>query len=666
MWKRSGRSSALDRAQGLLAAKRSGGGAGGGGTRGNVQGATRGSINSRPAEPSFSDLSDESSVSLAAELQPSVVKAAKAGETFGAQVDVQHQSPQGGQSRFLKKPPPPTSSSQSQAVPEPRCVPSSQRSSQTAALSRLALIESRVQIRKQALDQTRWGTKPVNKLTSDISPPIASQSPVVPEAAGDHRLKGKHFLKNRAIGAAGDSALESPDAGVRFRTAEPAVPLGRLQQEPLKVMSSVSLESDEEDMRRLLGNSLDSSDNGSPYPGQNPSIKTHDKMSGRGGLKVSSPRPPRSPAPLHAAASPLPPSPHRPHESPPRRQASPFRFTGQAQARFSPSALSPPPSPSSAGRSVSSCSFSSTSGRREVMSLEELFPTTPRPEEPHSDASSISSGDFMINVRSLDELVPDTVGLATETPRKETRNSGNERKTKQIITSSLDDQVHPGRGEEEEEEEKKEEEYQSDFESETRSDPSASQVSEDVQSDGDEQEVVSEVRSEGSRSSRGKTENDYSSAFSDSSRTPFSRRRDSESWTSSQSQSEGRRVRRPLKEAAVQTQPHPLAHAWWSGGAAPTYMDSTPVLTHSVEALSAFNPALFTVSEMLKQQLAVMTCSIQSSQQRHSRLLQSLEPPNYRYTTLEDTQQMMKKRRAPKLSMEEALVEVRQEMGECN
>lgn len=130
--------------------------------------------------------------------------------------------------------------------------------------------------------------------------------------------------------------------------------------------------------------------------------------------------------------------------------------------------------------------------------------------------------------------------------------------------------------------------YQSDFESESRTEPdySASQVSEHLQGHGDEEEVASEVREEASDSdvSRRRTEDDYSSTFSETCRTYTSltsdrsqtlrRSRDSRSSRSSVShgsRASSRQSRRRattgkvLKEAAIQTQPDPLAHTWPTG-----------------------------------------------------------------------------------------------------
>lgn len=142
--------------------------------------------------------------------------------------------------------------------------------------------------------------------------------------------------------------------------------------------------------------------------------------------------------------------------------------------------------------------------------------------------------------------------------------------------------------EEEEEQEEDVLDYQSDFESESRTEPdySASQVSEHLGGDREEEEDISQVREEESRSdlSRGRTEDDYSSSFSDASRSyttrtsdrsqtskSLSRRTHSRSsaldgdWSSSRRSRKSRSPHRALREAAVQTQPDLLAYSWSAG-----------------------------------------------------------------------------------------------------
>lgn len=79
--------------------------------------------------------------------------------------------------------------------------------------------------------------------------------------------KGKRFLKNKASVAVDSSstvaAVRSPngsDVGLRSRSraAHASAPLLGLDTKSVNVKSIVGLESDEEDMRKLLNDSLDS------------------------------------------------------------------------------------------------------------------------------------------------------------------------------------------------------------------------------------------------------------------------------------------------------------------------------------------------------------------------------------------------------------------------
>uniref|UniRef100_A0A8D2ZR24 DUF4614 domain-containing protein n=2 Tax=Scophthalmus maximus TaxID=52904 RepID=A0A8D2ZR24_SCOMX len=490
-------------------------------------------------------------------------------------------------------------------------------------------------------------------------------------------------LNNREAAAAAAGSPAGPDVGVRSmsRAAGAALSLAGSETRSTRVVSAVSLESDEEDMRKLLGDSLDSTD-GSVVKVGRPSSVAH-KMLGKGNQRVHFTPPPVSPSPPSNTAPPRSPA-------SPSCRSSPFRFTGQIQAQFSPSVLSPAPSSprvspspqrrlnSAGGAGSPQRSLSSLSGHSEVISLEELFPAGPGSAHLHSEMSSVSSEDgqqdFKINVMSLDDLIPAAFGFTEETSTKE-------REAKHIVS----DQQPPRLREEEEGDVL---DYQSDFESESRSEtnPSASQVSEHLQGDGDEAEVVSEDGEEASNSdvSRGRTEDDYSSSDSDTTSRISARSRTSKSVSTSSTSGtsgsrssvshQGRRVsaRKVLKEAAVQTQPDTMMHTWSAGTAMfdpMTYVNPTPVAAYTlsaetVEALSTSNPAAFVLNEMLKQQLAMTRRFIESSRQLHSSLVRSLEPPNYRYTTLEDTRENIRKHRSHKLTMEEALEEVQREMRE--
>lgn len=124
--------------------------------------------------------------------------------------------------------------------------------------------------------------------------------------------------------------------------------------------------------------------------------------------------------------------------------------------------------------------------------------------------------------------------------------------------------------------------YQSDFESESRTEPeaSASLVSEHLQGPRDAEELLSEIREETSDMSCGKSEDDSLSTYSDtscsysSSVSQHSQTANS-GWSSRSSRSHGsksfyshsrrRDSTQVSKEAAVQTQLDPLKHPWPAG-----------------------------------------------------------------------------------------------------
>ncbi|XP_028259700.1 uncharacterized protein C19orf44 homolog [Parambassis ranga] len=692
MWRGGGggRSSALERAEQALLSARS--------RRGDAQASTTktqssvdsaGSLKPRSAPPNthalMYDLSDLSSVSSASEPRGHAgrsVNPENGYERGDSNKDARPQSSLGGRSRFLKKAPPPTTSSQSPVssnqVHEPSYVSSSQRgSSQTTALSRLAEIESRIHSRKQAQEQVRQGTKPAYDFNTDtrLSPPPLAPTNLPTKSSSDQSPRENRFLKKKTTSAiegtnAASAAPKSADVSVRSRACN-AVDLSR-ETKSLRIMNTVSLESDEEDMRKLLGDSFDSTGCSLIRPEKPSSMKKPKKKFSKSSQRVPSTPPP-------AAVRPPSPSVMAPPHSPssPSRRSSPFRFTGLAQAHFSPSMLSPAPSlpgvsptpplegPGSSPRVESpGSSISSVSGRGEVLSLEELFPVGPISEDLHSEMSSVSE-DFRINVMTLDDLVPADTGFTAET-------SGAKRETKHGSPGSESQAV-------EESEEKEVVDYQSDFENErTEPDYSFSQVSEHLQ--GYEEKEVSEVIEKDSDVSHENTKDDYSSDFSDTSHTCTSRTSDHKSSSSSKSRdsrssgshrscasSQWSMRRDPdrkkgLKDAAVQTQP---ATYTWSTGSA--YLNPTHTVSKErMEAISTFNPALFTHNELLKQQLDMTRRFIESSRLLHSRLMQSLEPPNYRYTTLEDTKEYIRRHTHPKLTMEKAIEELLQETRRCH
>lgn len=170
-----------------------------------------------------------------------------------------------------------------------RYVLSSQRGYQNAALSRLDQIESRLRSHKQAQEHNRQEPKLSESLNSDwnISSLPAAKSleasvQLSAQSGSEQSLPGKRFLKKTtaANDAAAASSSRDRDSGFRSvsRAAGAAFPLASWDQKPGRVVSGVSLESDEEDMKKLLGDSLDSIDGSFGKPGRPSSARTTDKV----------------------------------------------------------------------------------------------------------------------------------------------------------------------------------------------------------------------------------------------------------------------------------------------------------------------------------------------------------------------------------------------------
>uniref|UniRef100_A0A8C7X809 DUF4614 domain-containing protein n=1 Tax=Oryzias sinensis TaxID=183150 RepID=A0A8C7X809_9TELE len=193
--------------------------------------------------------------------------------------------------------------------------------------------------------------------------------------------------------------------------------------------------------------------------------------------------------------------------------------------------------------------------------------------------------------------------------------------------------------------------YHSDFHSYS----SGTQISEELS---DEEGTPSEIRTDGADS------------VVSSHTPPKPRRRASQTSLASVRVSSKQRSsssRKHLKNAAAQTQPDHLIHddASVPPAVARFYLSAASgrgyaLTAEQLEDIGTYNPAVFVVNEVLKQQLAMIKESVDSSRHLHSSLMQSLEPPSYRYTTLQDTIQNI--RRPAKLAMERHLEEVLQNL----
>ncbi|KAL2089823.1 hypothetical protein ACEWY4_014511 [Coilia grayii] len=630
MWKRgASRSSALDKAMAQLAAKRAASVAGGSQTNDNAPLQANSSLNRMlPARQiHFQDLSDISSEDVYSEHnEDSVVPPSKIMEDD----EPSNRSVLGGGCRFLKKPTnighrQSSAPAGSQGLSMEESAGTPQRRSQSAALSRLAQLEERFRHRKE-VGQAQ---------TTSHGPPSPPEAPLSAHSSSDLSMKGARFLKKREISSVPETAAKSPPTRIDRK--------------------GLDLDSDEEDMKMLLDGALSSSAE-SPKPTEKSFKKSPEKKS-----------------PFRRRI-PLPPS---------SEVASPVHSLRSASVVYSPSP-SPPHIQSSSRRSpkgrILRPSRSSASVNNDIKSLEELFTDN---DDTLSERSAVSDV-FKLNVLTLDDLVPaEPLGLHASSKEKihlEAVEDTSER--------SLDD-IFP--------EEKRSAaaeaavEYESDFESDIQSEAtyqSVSEIPENLTDDDQEPEPAGNEDSErhhlhslshrdtdtlSDRSVASRSETDSRKTFeSYNSRTKDSSSRSYSSYSRSDTLTPTNKPhRKNVKEAAVQTEEKRKALNWQSEMdiLASTYMDPTPVIHYKVsedalEALTSQKPVEAAFNDMLKQQLALTRHFIESSRHLYSSLVQSLEPPDYKYTTLEDTIKYIQKHRPPTLTMEEALEEVHREMRE--
>ncbi|KAI5101097.1 hypothetical protein C0J45_8300 [Silurus meridionalis] len=518
----------------------------------------------------------------------------------------------GGGSRFLKK------SANCQSSPaytsEDMLVP--QHGSQSVALGRLALIEDRIRNRMNH----KLGVDTGANLQSGLS--VQSSSEL---SAGDD----SRFLKKKASAPNRQKESERPQTDISMTRS-----VSRMQK-------NVSMDSDEEDMRRLLGESFKSPDElkGMRQTETNPQLA--DKAYRKSSKEVVEKQPVRS------------------------------AFAAQRRKSLSPSPPSSPkissPSRTLSNRSDLISSLHSAPDHSEIRSLEELFPLADNHDDTHSE-TSVLSDDFKINVMTLDDLAPDTLDLAGSSKEKVQSDAS----PRGLVASSAGELFHKPENKST---------YESDFESEiqTEAAQSINDVSEHLsggyehsfvasesrsQSDDDDDDTLSKKIPKSAKICRSRSESSLSNRGGCD--TPSYTRDATHTHT-------GSSVRVCKKDATVQTQAEGLAYMWSSDQAVlgpsigMSYIDPTPVASHmisaeAVEALTAYSPAAFALNDMLRQQLTLTKNFIQSSRHLHRAMLESLGPADYRYTTLEDTKEFIRCNRPPKLTMEDALEEVLQEM----
>lgn len=95
------------------------------------------------------------------------------------------------------------------------------------------------------------------------------------------------------------------------------------------------------------------------------------------------------------------------------------------------------------------------------------------------------------------------------------------------------------------------------------------------------------------------------------------------------------------------------------------YVDPSPIATHIVspeamEAMTAYNPAIVALNNMLREQIRLVEQFVEINQRMYESYSAGVNG-SYRYTTLEDTQQFIRRNRPKTISYEEALEQVKQE-----
>ncbi|XP_044527527.1 uncharacterized protein C19orf44 homolog [Gracilinanus agilis] len=566
-----------------------------------------------------------------------------------------------------------------------------------AALMKLAQIETKIMSRKLQVDlsDTETDGKSADDIHLDQRTEALSLKNVsaipwkcedkLPIASSNERVS--RFLKKKG------PDIENIAHSAQFGNVKTSQPLK--QKEPVRKL--VSLDSDEEEMKLLLGNLV------KPFSDKEISknailLNTELKEDEYEALSVDENQPGPLSLPREGFSS----------LKIFRTLCLPEESCQETTSRDSPSKTLSPQSGFSANQTSRSPSLSimhyfsnptSTSPKMEhvqlafspeetkIGSLDELF----------SEASSESLNDFKVNILSLDDLAPDNVS------EKELGQKEKDQRTKQP-SKELNTDVPVVRGIQRRSARDMSPETSVNITSLDTEEEShtVSEICEDVNEESvtsSRERSISSRRSPSPRLQESTINSVYSEDFEKSpsstvsgqtaysqesldktleslSESPSCSKRD----LSTQSEEPGKKwsenVKRILvKEVAVQTCDPAFTYNWTKESMATigpslgrTYVDPEPIASHvitadAIEALTAYSPTVFALNDMLKQQLTLTKQFMETSRYLHFSLLKSLEDDTFHYHTLEDAKEYIRNHKSPPLTIEKALEEVVKEMS---
>ncbi|KAM4710494.1 uncharacterized protein C19orf44 homolog isoform 3-T3 [Discoglossus pictus] len=581
------------------------------------------------SHPSVDDLSDVSAEEQETERYKITESPQQAGST---------------QSRFLKKKPQSNEGTKGSGAKENGPLvslhnPIKSKMPTSAALKRLAEIETRHRLRRLELDTSE----------NDTDLKISDERPFSARSSSDFSTRGSRFLMKKT----------------NVKDPEPKTQKGKnVVWSNHADGKKMALESEEEEMLHLIGSSVDKSEDSERWwklPKQHRTPSPPSKGTPRQSLH-------RSTSALGFHSPRRPPSRFSRTPSPPSQGKSKYRSRTRSLSRLgsrspSPSVRSSLTNASTPRTRLGRRSHTPRSQRSDLKSLDELFSRT-------EDLSSASSDDFKLNILSLDELAP-TIDM--EEKKKKQEHLGKVGKKSKPLTPTKDKTSSK---------DKKVKLFEQKSASEDESAPEVqtvtnvgSEISEHLHGD----PSVSHQGHHKDRDDENTLNSTYSEDFEESVYTTTSEKIEkskSESSSSTKSTSSidssqspkhhypppaqtkqhkkwAEKVQRiTLKDTAVQTTgpgfaehwPHPRSLEQLPGLA---IVDPAPVAHHVVsseliEALTTYSPMALALNDMLKQQLLLTQSFVDMARQLHLSRVTSLEMEEYHYTTLEETKEYIR------------------------